>query len=138
MSQDTDKIAAAWRSEGALAAAGARPPADIEIQYALIPPGGEWVCRAPRGAITRSIHWRGKEVALVNARGDLDDRTEADIAMGLRATPLMDKALRTIAGLADDPENLALIQRIARAAIAYVEMPAPAITEPDNDGAGED
>lgn len=127
MTGDVAAIHSAWSE------AGGAHPADKEIQEALIPAGGNWQCTAEEGAITRSIFWRRTEVALVNPRGDLDDRTEGYIAMSLRATPVMDKALRVIAVLASKPENLALIGKIARAAIAYVEQPAPVIPEPDDE-----
>lgn len=132
---DAQKINEAWQMEGSRGRLGLLPAADPAIIYALIPAGGEWNCVAAPGAITRSIVWRGTEVCLVNPAGDLDDTTEGQIAMGFRATPAMDKALRSILILAEDPDNLLLIQRIARAAIVYVEMPAPAIPEPDE---GED
>ena len=121
---DTDKIEDAWQKEDSLL-----PAADQEVLTAIIPAGGDWACVAHPGAITRSITWRGLEVCLVNPNGDLDDATEGQIAMGLRATPALDKALRTIFVLADDPDNLDLTQRIALAAITYIELPAPPIEE---------
>lgn len=123
------KINDAWQEEGSLGRLGLRPFANKAIQAALVPGGGDWQCVAPRGAITRTIVWRGAEVALINPRGDLGDTTEGDIAMGMRATPVMDKALRSIFILAKDAGNLELIGAIARAAIDYVEQPAPRIVE---------
>ena len=123
------RINDAWQEEGSIGRLGLRPAANSAVQSAIIPGGGDWQCVAPEGAITRSIVWRGTEVATVNPRGDLDDRVEGQIAMGIRATPVMDKALRTIFVLAKDPENLDLIGEIARAAIDYVEKPAPRLVE---------
>lgn len=125
------KINDAWQEEGSLSRMGLRPFANKEIQAALIPDGGDWQCVAPTGAVTRSITWRGTEVALINPRGDLGDTTEGGIAMGMRATPVMDKALRSIFVLAKDPANLDLIGQIARAAIDYVEQPAPRLVQED-------
>lgn len=127
------KINDAWQEEGSIGRLGLRPFANKAIQEALVPGGGDWQCVAPEGAVTRSIVWKGTEVALVNPRGDLSDYTEGDIAMGLRATPVMDKALRAIFVLARKEENLALIADIARAAIDYVEQPAPRLREPEDE-----
>lgn len=69
----------------------------------------------------------------MNPRGDFADSTEGQIAMAIRATPAMDKALRAIWILSKDPANCELIGQMARAAIAYVEQPAPKITEPDDE-----
>jgi len=128
---DIMKIHNAWNEEGSIGRLGMLPAANKEIQKAIIPAGGDWRCIAEEGAVTRSIIWRGTEVALINPRGDLDDLTEGEIAMGIRATPVMDKALRAIFVLAQKPENMDLIGRIARAAIDYVEQPAPRIVEPE-------
>ena len=127
------KINDAWQEEASIGRLGLRPFANKTIQAALIPSGGDWKCVAEDGAITRKVVWGHTEVALVNPRGDLHDATEGQIAMALRATPLMDKALRTISILAKDPTNSELIERIARAAIDYVEQPAPHIIEPEDD-----
>lgn len=135
----TKRIGDAWDEEGSLIRLGMRPAANKEVQRALVPPGGDWRCVAQDGAITRSIVWNEIEVALVNPRGDMLDRLEGEIAMGLRATPIMDRALRVIFVLARDPTNLALIGQIARAAIDYVEQPAPDVPEPDEeDSEGEE
>lgn len=128
MSDDTKAIEDAWYAERV-----ARVPADKTLQAALVPPGGNWRCIAEQGATTRSIVWNEMEVALVNPRGDFLDHLEGELAMGIRATPIMDKALRVIFVLARDPANLDLIGRIARAAIDYVEQPAPAMPEPDEE-----
>ncbi len=127
------KIHDAWDEEGSISRLGMRPAADREIQKALIPPGGDWRCIAQRGAITRSIIWKHTAVALINPQGDMEDQLEGKIAMGFRATPVMDRALRVIFILASAPGNAALIAKIARAAIDYVEKPAPAIREPEED-----
>lgn len=126
---DIDKINDAWTEEGSIGRRGLRPFANKDIQAALVPGGGDWQCVAEPGDITRKIVWGRIEVALVNPRGDLSDYTEGQIAMGLRATPVMDKALRAISVLAGDPANLSLIAAVARAAIATVEQPAPGIGE---------
>ena len=133
MKTDRSKIEDAWQEEGSLARTGLRPAGDKAIQAALIPPGGDWQCVAEDGAITRSIVWNRTEVALINPRGDLRDQTEGRIAMGIRATPVMDRALRVIFVLAREAENLDLIGRIARAAIDYVERPAPPVHEPEEE-----
>ena len=128
---DTKKILAAWEKEGSMGRLGMRPVADKNVQKALIPPGGDWQCVVQAGATTRSIVWRHTEAALINARGDMGDLLEGEIAMGICATPVMDRALRVISVLANSPDNLDLIQRIARAAIDYVERPAPRLFEPE-------
>lgn len=138
MATDIELISKAWDNEGSLGRLGLRPAADKAIQAAIIPAGGNWDCVVQDGAITRSIVWGHTEVAQVNPRGDLYDSTEGDIAMGIRATPVMDKALRCIFSLADKPENLDLIGRIARAAIDYVEQPAPRVPEPEEDEETDD
>lgn len=127
ISDDVKKIRDAWDREGSIVRLGMRPAADKEIQEALIPPGGDWKCVALDGALMRSIVWGRTEVALVNSRGDMNDYTEGNIAMGICATPVMDRALRVISVLAGSPDNLDLIQRIAYAAVAYVERRAPDI-----------
>lgn len=124
---DRGKIADAWRKEKT----GRRTP-DETIQSALIPGGGDWQCIVNDGAITRTVVWRSQEVALVNPRGDLLDHVEGQIAMAIRALPAMDKALRVIAVLAKDPDNLDLIARVASSAIDYVEQPAPRVPEPED------
>lgn len=138
MAHDIAKIHAAWDEEGSQGRLGLRPGVDKAIQAALVPAGGDWQCVAREGAITRMIVWRGTEVALMNPRGDLPDSSEGGIAMGMRATPVMDKALRSISILACDPENLDLIRKIARAAIDYVEQAAPHFIEPDEENDSED
>ena len=93
---------------------------------ASMPAGGDWKVTATHGAVTRSVWWRSNvEVALVNPRGDLDDQREGEIAMALRAAPVMDSALRSIIALARSSTNLELIERLATAVIAFVEQPAP-------------
>ena len=131
MKTDIEKINSAWDEEGSLARLGMRGVGEKALQTALIPSGGDWRCVAPEGAVTRSVMWGSVEVALVNPNGTLGDYVEGEVAMGIRATPVMDKALRVIFILARDAENLDLIGRIARAAIEYVEAPAPAIHEPE-------
>ena len=106
---------------------------NAEVIKAVIPPGGDWTCVAPEGAICRSVLWGLQEVAYVNPRGDIDDRVEGQIAMAIRALPAMDAALRSIIVLAGNPANSALIAQIAESVIAFVEMPAPRIEEPDDD-----
>lgn len=107
---------------------------DPAIVAAAIPPGGDWDCVAEPGAITRSIVWRGREVATVNPRGDLDDQVEGQIAMAMRALPAMDAALRSIMVLAENANNLALIRELAVSAVAFIEIPAPSCRpEPDED-----
>jgi hypothetical protein len=109
-----------------------------DVLRAITPPGGEWNAAAPDGAIARSVMWNSMEVCQVNPQGQLADDVEGDITMGLRATPVLDTALRTIMTLAADPTNAPLIAKIAETAIAYVEMPAPRIKEPEDDEADED
>jgi hypothetical protein len=116
-------IKAAFRSAQAL-----RPyRLDYDVLEAITPPGGGWQAVARDGAITRSVLWGGIEVANVNPVGSLDDETEGQIAMGLRATPVLDTALRAILHLASQglPNNMILISKIAETAIAFIEFPAP-------------
>lgn len=136
--EEVRAINRAWYEEGSIRRLGMLPAANKAIQTALVPDGGDWQCVAPEGAITRTILWRGTEVALMNPRGDLLDSTEGAIAMGMRATPVMDKALRAIFVLAEKPENLDLIRRAARAAIDYVEQPAPRLVEPAEEEADDE
>jgi hypothetical protein len=107
---------------------------DTSLSAALTPPGGEWIATAAPGSVTRSIEWRGRDVALVNPRGDIDDETEGQITMALRALPLLDCAMRTILVLAENGNNIALIREIAETAVAVIEEPAPAIPEPEETG----
>jgi hypothetical protein len=126
---DAQAIRTAWYGNQKL-----RPfKSDPDVLAAITPPGGEWVAVAEDGAITRSVRWRGTEVCLVNPAGDIDDATEGQIAMALRATPVLDTALRVIQSLAADPENAALIAKVAETAIAYIETPAPRLKEPEDD-----
>lgn len=113
---------------------------DKEIIAAVTPAGGDWTCEAKDGAICRSVVWGRTEVALVNPRNQLSDGTEGDIAMGLRAMPICDMALRTIMVLAEDPANAPLISKIAHSVIAYIELPAPKIARPtdEQDDEGDD
>jgi len=104
-----------------------------DLVKAATPPGGDWHAVALPGAICRSVIWGKIEVAHMNPRGDLDDATEADITMAARALPVMDAALRAIIVLSEKPENGALIRELAASVIAYVEMPAPRISEPDDE-----
>lgn len=128
---DLEAIRKAWEEEGSQRRLGLRPSADKMLQAALIPAGGEWQCEAHEGAITRCIVWKDIEVCIVNSRGDMNDRTEAGIAMGLRAAPLMDKAMRVIFILAQQEGTATLIRDIARAAVDYTEQPAPELFEPE-------
>jgi hypothetical protein len=107
-------------------ATGMRPyKIDDVILKAVIPAGGDWTCEADPGAISYSIRFAGIEAALVNPDGAIDDQTEGQIAMAMRALPAMDCALRAIMALASDVSNVATIAKIAETVIAYVEMPAP-------------
>lgn len=105
---------------------------DQEILYAITPPGGEWNCVAAPGAVTRSVMWRRTEMCCVNPSGDLDDATEGQIAMGLRSTPVLDTALRVILTLSRQGCDAALIGKVAKTALAYLEQPAPSIDEPED------
>ena len=55
-----------------------------------------WTISYPKGATCRAIMWEGKEVAIVNARGDFTEDTEADLAAGLAHAGRMHMLLRTI------------------------------------------
>lgn len=132
------RINAAWDEEGSIGRLGMKPAANKEIQDALIPRGGDWTCIAREGDITRRVMWRSTEVALINPRGDLADQTEGQIAMAIRAMPMLDKALRAIWILAKDPANSELIGQMARAAIDYVEQPAPRIADSDDEEHDDD
>jgi hypothetical protein len=112
--------------------------ASDEVVASITPGGGDWQCVARDGCITRSIFWNGREVALVNPAGDLDDSTEGQIAMAMRALPTMDAAIRAIIVLAESDANLTLIRDLAVSVVEFVERPAPRIREPEEDEAGED
>ena len=111
---------------------------DTEILGAITPPGGEWTCLVISGNVARSVMWNHVEVALVNPQDHLTAPIEGEIAMGLRATPVLDTALRVIAVLALDPVNSPLIAKIAETAIGYVEMAAPELERASDDDPGED
>jgi hypothetical protein len=111
---------------------------DAELIRAIVPPGGEWECVASDGAITRSIKWGHTEVALLNPAGQIDDTTEGQIAMAFRALPLIDATLRSIIVLAESAENLQTIRDLAISVVAFIEMPAPRISEPVEEDDGED
>ena len=100
----------------------------------VTPPGGDWKCVAFDGSIRRSVTWGRIVVANLNPNGGIDSTTEGQIAMAIRALPLMDAALRSIIVLAGNPANLPIIAELAESVIAYVEMPAPRIKESDEDG----
>jgi hypothetical protein len=104
-----------------------------EIIKATTPPGGDWTCVAPEGAICRSVVWGRQEVAYVNPSGDIGDVVEGQIAMAMRALPTMDAALRAIIVLAGNPANAPLIAELAESVIAFVELPAPAIKQPEEE-----
>lgn len=104
----------------------------------VCPPGGDWRCVVANGSICRTIEWGSKEVALVNPRGDLDDVTEGQIAMAMRALPALDAAMRIILVLAESADNLATIRSIAESLLAYGEMPAPAIPSDEPEETDED
>ena len=126
---DAQTIRSAWYDNQKL-----RPfKSDPDVLAAITPPGGEWAAVAPDGAITRSVKWNATEVCQVNPQGQLDDLTEGSIAMGLRAMPVTDTALRVIMTLAIDPTNAPLIARVAETAIAYIEAPAPRLKEPEEE-----
>lgn len=55
-----------------------------------------WTVSYPPGATCRAIMWDGKEVAVVNARGDFTEDTEADLAAGLAHAGHMHMLLRKI------------------------------------------
>lgn len=99
----------------------------------LIPDGGLWHCDVNEGAITRTVTWRGREVANVNPRGDMDDILEGQIAMAIVALPLLDKALRAIIVLSEDPAHLDAIRKLALLAVAKIEHHAPGIPEPEEE-----
>jgi hypothetical protein len=125
---DNKTIQAAWYRASDL-----KPyPLDADTLAGIVPAGGDWRVEAKPGAICRTVMWNRAEVAYCNPAGDLDDEVEGHIAMAIRALPAMDKALRCIIALADDPENLPLIQRIAETVMAYVEQPAPMVHEPED------
>ena len=126
---DAQTIREAWYSSHHLRPHRSKP----DVLQAITPPGGEWQAVAKQGAITRSVVWRGLEVAQVNPAGTFDDLTEGQITMGIRATPVLDAALRTILTLARDGADPALIASIAETAIAYIEMPAPACRAADDE-----
>lgn len=98
---------------------------------AATPPGGSWRCEVFKDAVTRSVTWRGIEVALMNPTGALDDETEGQIAMAARALPILDAAIRSIIVLAEDASNATLIRELAESVIVHVEMPAPKVPEPE-------
>lgn len=111
--------------------------ASDDVIATITPGGGDWQCVARDGCITRSIFWNGREVALVNPARDLDDGTEGQIAMAMRALPTMDAAIRAIIVLAESDANLTLIRDLAVSVIEFVERAAPSIAEPQDDEPSE-
>jgi|HubBroStandDraft_1064217.scaffolds.fasta_scaffold151801_2 hypothetical protein len=103
---------------------------DAKIVEASTPSGGDWRCVAEPGAISRSIMWRGTEVAHVNPRGQLDDATEGQIAMAIAAVPALDAGMRAILVLAEDAENLLAIRELATSLVAFIEIDAPKMNRP--------
>lgn len=120
-------IEAAWLTEWDMRKTGILPPHDPDMAAELIPPDGAWECAYLPHAACRSIVVNDNEIALVNPQGTMLDGLEAEVAMALRAAPVMDKALRVIFALAcrGGDNHRFLIQRIARAAITTAELPAP-------------
>ena len=88
----------------------------------------------------QSRRWGLVEVAHINARHAPARRgpVEGEIAMAVRALPVLDAALRSIIVLAESADNLALIREIAISVIAFVEMPAPCHPAPQEDDEEED
>ncbi len=118
---DTDLITRAFYD-----AQKRRPyPTDAGLVEAITPSGGEWTCALLPDADSHTIRWGSITVATVNPEDHLDMFVAADIAMALRATPVMDAALRAILVLAESHDNLDLIRRVAISVIAHVEAPAP-------------
>lgn len=131
---DVSEIRAAIEEEGSIRRLGMAPAGDKALWPILTPPGGEWTVEAKPGAATRSIMWGDHtEVALVNPRGDIADHTEGSVAMGMAAMPVADYALRAIAVLAGKSATTLLIRKVALAALAYIERPAPPIIEPEEE-----
>lgn len=120
-------IEAAWLTERDMRLLGVLPPHNAALAAKLIPPDGAWECRYLPRAACRSIVLGDNEIAIVNPQGTMLDELEGEVAMGLTAAPIMDKALRVIFALASNDSQTArvLIQQIARAAITTAELPAP-------------
>lgn len=57
------RINAAWDEEGSIGRLGMRPAANKDVLDAIIPGGGDWICVARDGDITRRVMWRATEVA---------------------------------------------------------------------------
>ena len=57
----------------------------------------DWTISMAPGAICRTIMWQGKEVALVNPRGDFDDNTEQGLAAGFAHAGKMHSLLGALA-----------------------------------------
>lgn len=120
------------------AANSRRPYArDDALVVAATPHGGDWHCEVREGKTYRSVVWRSTEVARIDPSDDLGRHTAGDIAMAVRAMPLLDGSLRAILVLAEKPENLATIRELAASVIAFVEMPAPTIKAAEEEDASE-
>lgn len=120
-----ERIDLAWLTESDLHRLGILPPMERDLVEELTPPGGHWDCGFADGCAHLSILYDGFVVATINPNGELANEIEGDIAMGIRASPILEKALRCITLLAGNPNNLELICRIARTAVAAAQLPAP-------------
>lgn len=56
----------------------------------------DWTIRYEPGAISRTIMWNNKEVALVNPVGDFDEETEGNLAAGLAFAARMHRVLKMV------------------------------------------
>ena len=84
---------------------------NAEIVKAATPPGGEWECNANGDCY--GITWCGMNVATINPAGHLDEISEPQIAMAVRALPTIDAALRAIIVLAETISVIAFVEKAA-------------------------
>src|SRR3546814_1493806 len=56
----------------------------------------EWTITYEPGATCRSIMWSGREVAVINPRGDFDEQTESDLSAGIAHAARMHLFLRRL------------------------------------------
>jgi len=57
----------------------------------------DWSIKYAPGDTCRTVMWSGKEVAVVNPRGDFTEETEANLAVGIAFSARMHRALKRIA-----------------------------------------
>jgi hypothetical protein len=100
-----------------------------------MPDPWSWTISYPKGATCRAIMWGDKEVAIVNARGDFTEDTEADLAAGLAHSGRMHMLLRRIQDEIRNDGDLskATVDEIHNVIASVATMDAGVYEERDDD-----